>query len=378
MQEDRLRAFGRVVQKLVAGHDLSREESYSAFRQVLRNEQPDLHQGAFLASLVTKGETAAEIAGAWTAIDEFDTVHADGEFDLPLCDNCGTGMDAFKTFNASTAASIIAAACGVPMARHGARALTSRFGTVDIAEALGVDVECDADLVARSIRETGIGLFNGMSPRIHPAALGRILSQIRFGSTLNIAASLANPGRPSLAVRGVYAEDLLSTVAGVMRDIGYTRGMLVHGKTGTRGGMDELSVCGETVVHEFFEDGQTATYTIVPETVGLNRVAPDEIASTADLKQERHRVLRVLAGEQTDGCRDFACLNAAAVLHVAGKAADLREGVALSREAIDSGAVLRKLKQWVATQNAEPEAGLKRLTQALADAGIPAKAAGIG
>lgn len=378
MQEDRLRGFGQVVQRLVCGNELSRDEAYSAFSQVLRNEQPDLQQGAFLAALVSKGETATEIAGAWNAIDELDTTHVTGNMPSPLVDNCGTGMDSFKTFNVSTAAAIIAAACGVTMARHGARALTSRFGTVDMAEALGVDVECEAGVVERSVREAGIGLFNGMSPEVHPAALGRILSQIRFGSTLNIAASLANPARPSLGVRGVYAEDKIGMVAEVMREIGYTRGMVVHGQADSQGGIDELSVCGETVVHEFFPDGGMNEFILHPEDIGLTCVDPVEIAPTGNLDTERRRFLRVLAGQQRDGCYDFACLNAAAVLYVAGLAADLWEGLCRSREVIDSGAALRKLNEWVAAQNTDATKGRNILRDALKDAEVRAGLCAVG
>lgn len=371
MQHDELKEFGRIIQRLIAREDLSREEACHAFSQILRNEQPDLHQGAFLAALAAKGETAAEISGAWTAITELDTVRVEGPLPDSLVDNCGTGMDSFKTFNVSTAAAIIAAAGGVTLARHGARALTSRYGTVDLAEALGVDVECDAGLVAQSIRETGIGLFNGMSPRIHPSALGRILSRIRFGSTLNIAASLANPGHPTLGVRGVYARDKIPLVAGVMREIGYTRAMVVHGNAGIHGSMDELSVCGETIVHEFSQDGRDSTYTLHPEDVGLACYDPAELAPTGTIASERRRFVRVLAGQQEDGCHAFACLNAAAVLHVAGKAACLREGIEKAKAIIHSGAALRKLAEWVTTQNREPSNGMSTLEHALQEASIP-------
>ncbi len=369
MREQSLRAFGRIIQRLVSGNALTRQETYAAFGEVLRNGQPDLQQGAFLAALVAKGETAAEIAGAWEAIDGLDTVHVEGALPKPVADNCGTGMDAFKTFNVSTAAAIVAAACGVSMARHGARALTSSFGTVDMAEALGVDVACGVEIVARSIREAGIGLFNGMCPTVHPVALGRILSQIRFGSTLNIAASLANPGRPSIGVRGVYAEEKIDLVADVMRQIGYDRGMVVHGKAGVRGGLDELSVCGETVIREFFPDGTSTRYTLLPEQVGLRRADASEIAAHGDLPAERHRFLRVLSGLQRDGSYDFVCLNAAAVLYVAGHAPELTLGIRQSREAIESGAALRTLHAWVAMQNREPAQGLRTLQLALRDAG---------
>ncbi len=142
---------------------------------------------------------------------------------VPPVENSGTGMDSFKTFNISTAAAIVAAAGGVRMARHGARAVTSDCGTVDMAKALGVDVDCGTDIVAESIFRAGIGLFNGMSPQVHPRALARVLSQTGFGSTLNIATSLANPASPRLAVRGVYRREMVATVAEVMRAIGRWR-----------------------------------------------------------------------------------------------------------------------------------------------------------
>ncbi len=194
MCADRLKVFGNQIAALIEGKDLSREEAKDMFRQVLLNEQPDLQQGAFLAALTAKGETAEEIASAWESIYELDTTKVTPDVLQPVVENCGTGMDALKTFNISTAAAVVAAAGGVYMAKHGARALTSTCGVVDILEAVGVDVECDVDIVKRSIEEAGIGIFNGMSPKVHPQALFRILSQIRFGTTLNIAGSLANPG----------------------------------------------------------------------------------------------------------------------------------------------------------------------------------------
>jgi len=204
MSHGRHKEFGALVTKLIHKRDLSAEEARSAFGTILNNETSDLQQGAFLAALSAKGETRDEVAGAWRAIYELDTVKVDGLADLSPVENCGTGMDTFKTFNISSVAALVAAEAGVHMARHGSRALSSVCGTVDIAEALGVDVECPAELVAKSVRCAKIGLFNGMSPNIHPMALGRILSQIHFGSTLNISASLANPARPVLAVRWCF------------------------------------------------------------------------------------------------------------------------------------------------------------------------------
>lgn len=193
MNQDFFKEFGAKIDRLIQHKHLSEPESYEMFRALMLNEQPDLQQGAFLAALTAKGETVEELAGAWRAIYEFDTVHASGEWPNPLFENSGTGMDGLKTFNVSSAAAIVAAASGITIARHGARAITSICGAVDIMEAVGINVDCDVATVEQSLRKTGIGLFNGMSPKVHPGGLGRLLSQIRFGSTLNIAASLAHP-----------------------------------------------------------------------------------------------------------------------------------------------------------------------------------------
>jgi anthranilate phosphoribosyltransferase len=172
--------FGAVITRLIQKENLTRKESERAFISLLNNEVTEMQQGAFLAALTAKGETRQEVSGAWQAIYDLDTVKIMLDRGLMAADNSGTGMDAFKTFNISTASAIIAAAGGIPMARHGARAITSVCGAVDMAEALGVDVECAASVVANSIETANIGLFNGMSPNIHPRALGRILSRIHY------------------------------------------------------------------------------------------------------------------------------------------------------------------------------------------------------
>ncbi|MCI5137253.1 MAG: anthranilate phosphoribosyltransferase, partial [Candidatus Electrothrix sp. AR1] len=313
-----------------------------------------------------KGETTEEIAGAWQAIVDKDTVAVSLDATGPIIENSGTGMDSLKTFNVSSAAAIVAAACGAKIARHGARALTSFCGTVDILESVGLDVECDVHTVEQSIQEVGIGLFNGMSPKIHPFGLGRILSQIRFGTTLNIAASLANPARPTHGLRGVYAEFLLNPVAEVMASIGYQRGMVVHGKAdGQEGGMDELSVCGPSTVREFSHNGESKEYILRPEDLGMETVPFAEIATTGDLHKERRRFLSVLSGKGEQGCIDFTCLNAGATLYVGGHAGSIAEGVRLASAAIADESALAKLKGWVAVQDADGGAGAARLEQEL-------------
>ena len=374
--EESLREFGGNIQKLICKEDLSREESYEMFRKILLDQQPDLQKGAFLSALVSKGETYQEIAGAWQAIVEFDTALIDDELDRPLVENSGTGMDQLKTFNVSTAASVVAAAGGARLARHGARALTSSCGTVDLLERIGIAVECDVKMVVASIKKEGIGLFNGMSSKVHPQSLGRILSQIRFGSTLNIAASLASPCRPTHALRGVYAKELVPKVSEVMKGIGYERAMIVHGFDSRKEkGMDEISTIGETLVHEFFPNGEEQTFLLAPEHVGLKRAEYASIAATGDVRKEVVRFMKVISGTGHPECIDITCLNAGAILYLVGKAEDIRMGVEMSREIIETGKALAKLSRWVTVQADSSGDGCRKYLDAAAEAGIRAEVA---
>jgi anthranilate phosphoribosyltransferase len=358
MDQTALKEFGATIDRVIQKKPLTEEEAYTMFRAVLLNEQPDLQQGAFLAALVAKGETVEELAGAWRAIYEVDTVHASDDLPKPLFENSGTGMDGIKTFNVSSAAAIVAAAAGVRIARHGARAITSVCGAVDIMEAVGINVECDVKTVEKSILQAGIGLFNGMSPKVHPGGLGRILSQIRFGSTLNIAASLAHPCRPAHGLRGVYSETIMEKVAETMRRVGYERGMVVFGKDdATNAGMDELSITGETLAIEFTGNSRSKI-TFSPEDVGLKRARTSDILSTGNLADEADRFLKVLSGTHFSACIDFTCLNAGAILYTAGKCSDLKTGVDMSRETLETGRAFQKLQEWRAEQGRDPQIGI--------------------
>jgi anthranilate phosphoribosyltransferase len=369
--EASLREFGRTIQALLEKQDISRQTCCDMFRQLLEDRQPDLHQGAFLAALAAKGETSEEIAGAWEAIVELDTntIEIDGK--TPLVENSGTGMDSLKTFNVSSAAAVVAAAGGVRMARHGARALTSFCGTVDLLEKLGINVACTVEEVSRSIAQAGIGIFNGMSPQVHPNALFRILSQIRFGSTLNIAASLASPCRPTHGLRGVYAEPVIEKVTELMRAIGYQRAMVVHGyDADARAGMDEISTLGETAVREFFPDGTWRAYRLTPEALGVKRSAYADVAALGDVHAEAVRFVRVVSGIDHPACIDLVSANAGAILYVAGQAPDLPSGVEAARQLIFNGRAFEKLCQWVTVQSDGPGAGRERFAAISAQAGL--------
>lgn len=361
------KAMGQIVTRLINKENLSQQESYAAFCQVLGSEVSDMQQGAFLAALTAKGETAAEVAGGWKAVYELDTKKV-AVGDLAIVDNCGTGMDSFKTFNISTAASLVAATGGVTIARHGARAITSSCGTVDMVEALGVDVECSVELVAKSIARAGIGLFNGMSQEVHPMALGRILSQICFGSPLNIAASLAHPALPKIAVRGVYSPALLLPVAEVMQAIGYTDALVIYGGIdGSAQGMDEASVCGTTSGVRL-QNGVLSQFSFQPEDCGLPSHRPETLIPDGDRNTAAVKMYQLLAGVGDAARLDAVILNSALVFFVKGMVVTISEGVEKSREILLSGQAVATLARWVEVQNSDPSAGLKRLAE-LARAG---------
>lgn len=322
---------------------------------------PDPEGGSFKGRIESGFHGTHEVAGAWEAIYALDTQKVTIDGDVPLAENSGTGMDSLKTFNVSTAAAILAAAGGVRLARHGIRAISSACGTVDMAEALGVDVECGVSLVADSIRKTCLGLFNGMSAETHPQALFRILSNICFGSVLNIAASLANPAMPNHAVRGVYARERIRPVAEVMKRIGYRRAIVLCGAVdGSDLCMDEASVCGDTHLAELTPDGGIEAFTLRPSDIGLNVHRAEHLAPK-DIRTEAARFVRLLKGDEKKARTDAAVLNAGLIYYVTGQAATIREGTTLAESALGSHKAYGLLEQWVTTQNRHPEQGFSKL-----------------
>ncbi|WP_299976994.1 anthranilate phosphoribosyltransferase [Desulfobacula sp.] len=362
MSQTSNREFGAIITRLIQKENLTRNEAKKSFASVLNNDITDMQQGAFLAALTAKGETKKEVAGSWEAIYDLDTTKVNLKSEIKTVDNSGTGMDTFKTFNISTAASIIAAAGGIPMARHGARAITSVCGTVDMAEALGVDVECTADLVVKSIETAGLGLFNGMSPHIHPMALGRILSQIYFGSTLNIAASLANPALPSIGVRGVYSKKVILPVANVMEEIGYKSAIVLHGSIDeSNKGMDEASVCGITHCARISEKDGINEFTIDPKKLGLSVKNGKDLSPEKDIETESKRFAALLNNRENSARKDAALLNAGLIFLAADRATNLEDGIEQAAKLLEKGTAFQTLEKWVEAQNTDPEMGLKKL-----------------
>jgi len=368
-QEDRWRRFGAIVVRLTQGQNISREEARDCWRQICEEEQSDLQQGAFIGALKAKTETPEEVAGTFEALYEYDTVKVQVETPEPLIDNCGTGADTLKTFNISTAAAIIASACGLYVVRHAARAISSNCGAIDVVESLGINVESAPQLPKQSIEKAGICAWNAFLPSVHPKTLARVLSQIRFGSAINLVGPLLNPTMPRLKVMGVPSRDMIDIEVQTLREIGFKRAFVMHGldEKGEKG-MDEISTLGETHVAELKEGGQIEKYVLTPADFGLQPARFEDIASTRDVRNNALTLLRVIMGSDEGPRCDIACLNTAPLLYVAGKARDLKQGIGMARQAIADGSALQKLRDWASWQNEKPEDGLAVLEERIKEA----------
>lgn len=352
-----MKEYGQVITQLINRENLTKEMSKEMFMEILNDAQTPMQQGAFLAALSAKGATPEEVAGSFEAIYEVDTLKVDPIMEFPVVDNCGTGMDTFKTFNISTIASIVAAAAGIPMAKHGSRGLTSVCGTIDVLEAVGIDMDSSVDVVKESIEKAGIGIFNGMSPQVHPVALGRVLSQISFGSVLNISASLANPALPQYGVRGVYSKEMLDFVPQLMAEIGYKRAMVVYGEVGDKI-IDEASTLGKTFVAELKEDGSIEKYEFTPQDMGIKAGVADDVKAFESIEESALCIVRMLMGKEEQSRTDIVALNAGLVIYLRDKSKSIREGYELAIELIKNGKALEKLEDWVKYQNTETQKGL--------------------
>ena len=254
--------------------------------------------------------------------------------------------------------------------RHAARAISSNCGSVDVLEALGVDVQSAPDLPKRSLGQAGICVWNAFLPAVHPKSLPRIMSQMRFSSTINLVGPLLNPTMPVYKVMGVPSTDSIDIEVRTLRELGFKRAFVMHGFDRESGkGIDELSTLGPSQVAELKPDGNIERSVIEPEEVGLGRARFADLASTRDVEQSALALMRVLMGKDDGPRADVICLNAAPVLTVMGKARDLREGIAMARSAIRNGGAMRKLTDWVLAQNADAAAGRAILERMTAKAG---------
>lgn len=330
--------------KIVNKEDLSFDEAYAVMNEIMNGETTPTQNAAFLAALSTKSakaETTGEIAGCAKAMREHAT-HVNTDFDL--FEIVGTGGDNAGSFNISTTSAIVAAAGGMKVSKHGNRAASSKCGTADCLEALGVNIE-EAPVKCRELLEkVGICFFFAQKYHNSMKYVGAIRKELGFRTVFNILGPLTNPAHPKRQLLGVYDEYLIEPLAKVLMELGVKRGMVVYGMDK----LDEISLSAPTKVCEI-KDGSLHTYEIKPEDFGLFRCKKEDLAG-GDPKENAAITLSILKGEK-GAKRDAVLLNAGAALYIGEKAKSIQEGINLAARLIDSKKALKVLEEFIKVSN---------------------------
>ncbi|MFY8156340.1 MAG: anthranilate phosphoribosyltransferase [Rhabdaerophilum sp.] len=337
-----MEAFKPLIAKAAAGLPLSREEASLAFAQMLSGEVTPAQMAGFLMALRVRGESVEEITGAVSAMRER---MVKVEAPAGAIDVVGTGGDASGSWNVSTLAGLIVAACGVPVAKHGNRAASSKSGAADVLQALGVKIGQSPDIVAKILTETGFAFM--LAPAHHPAMrnVAPVRTELGTRTMFNILGPLSNPAGVKRILLGVFSASWLEPVAETLRDLGTERAWVIHGSDG----LDEMTTTGPTHVVEL-ANGRLRRFEVTPEEAGLPRSAPEALKGGEPGRNAA--ALRDVVAGKPGAYRDIAILNAAGVLVVAGKAATLKDGAGMAAEAIDSGKVSALLDRVIAVSNA--------------------------
>jgi len=324
------------IRKTVDGIDLTYHESREIMKEIMSGNATDSQIGAFLTALRMKGETIQEISASAAVMREFcfkihPKVHG------RLVDTCGTGGDRVKTFNVSTASAFVVAGAGVPVAKHGNRSVTSKCGSADVLETLGLNLNLEPQDVQRNIEQIGIGFM--FAPMLHPAMKYAIGPRREIGirTIFNILGPVTNPAGAQVQVLGVYDAGLTETLANVLNNLGSRHVFVVHGGDG----LDEITITDRTYVAELV-DGQVRSFVIDPVDFGMSKADMSSlVGGTAE--ENAQITLDILKGERGPR-RDIVLLNSAAAIAAGGKAANLIEGIQVAAESIDSGKALEKLE----------------------------------
>jgi anthranilate phosphoribosyltransferase len=330
--------FKALIAKVASGASLTREEAAGAFDRMMSGEATPSQMGGLLMALRVRGETVDEITGAVTTMRAkmLNVKAPRGAVDV-----VGTGGDASGSYNISTCAAFIVAGAGVPVAKHGNRALSSRSGAADVLQALGVRIDLTSDEVARCISEAGIGFM--FAPAHHPAMKNVGPTRVELGTRtiFNLLGPLSNPASVKRQMIGTFSKHWIEPMAQVLKNLGSESIWVVHGSDG----LDEITTSGPTSVAAL-ENGNVRTFEVTPEDAGLKRVKADALKG-GDSEHNAKALIGVLKGKQGP-FRDIAILNAAAALIVAGKAKDLRDGAQLAAKSIDSGEAEGSLDRLIA------------------------------
>lgn len=341
------------IKKVVDRANLSVEEAEAVLEQIMTGQATDAQTGSLLTALRMKGETVEELTGfarvmraKAEAVNPQSRVSAGlgGTEREALIDTCGTGGDVSGSFNVSTATAFVVAGAGVRVAKHGNRSVSSKCGSADVVEALGIKIDLPPDRIALCIDQVGIGFLH--APLLHQAMkyVAPARKQMGIRTIFNLLGPLTNPARANTQVIGVYAPHLTELLAEVLARLGSARALVVHGLDG----LDEISISGESKVTEL-KDGRVSTYTIRPEDFGLARASLKDIQG-GDAAHNAAIICDVLAGRPGPR-RDIVLLNASAALLASSKVGDMEEGVRLAAHAIDSRAAYEKLQQLISFTN---------------------------
>ena len=331
-------ALQEAVRRLARRESLSAEQSAAAFRVVMAGDGTPVLIAALLAALRVKGETPAEIAGAAQALRDAMTVLVAPDADA-LVDTCGTGGGAIATFNISTAAALVAAGAGVRIAKHGNRSFTTRSGSADVLEALGVAIDIPVERMVPVLAAAGIVFM--FAPTMHPAMrhVGPVRRELGMETVMNMVGPLANPARAGRQVVGVSDPARAELIAGALASLGSVHALVVHGEPG----MDEISPMGQSSVIEI-RGGALSRWTIDPDEHGFALASASELAG-GEPAQNAALITAVLEGSASAGATAAVLLNAAAAIYVSGRVPTLAAGVSFARESVTSGAAMASLER---------------------------------
>ena len=332
------------IEKITNKEDLTYEEAYTVMNEIMNGETTPVQNAAFLAALATKStraETTEEIAGCAAAMRDNATKV---ETDMELFEIVGTGGDGAHSFNISTTSAFVAAAGGMKVAKHGNRAASSKCGTADCLEALGVNIQQNPSRCIELLKEVGMCFFFAQKYHTSMKYVGAIRKELGFRTVFNILGPLTNPGSPSLQLLGVYDEYLVEPMAQVLINLGVKRGMVVYGQDK----LDEISLSAPTTVCEF-KDGWFKSYRITPEDFNLERCTKADLAGGTP--EENARItLAILKGDKGPK-RDAVLLNAGAALYIGRKAETIKDGITMAADLIDSGKALEILNRLIEVSN---------------------------
>lgn len=332
------------IAKIVGKEDLTYDEAYAVMNEIMSGETTATQNAAFLAALSTKSaraETTDEIAGCAAAMRSHAT---QVKTNMEIFEIVGTGGDNANSFNISTTSALVAAAAGMKVAKHGNRAASSKCGTADCLEALGVNINQDPEKCIELLEKVGMCFFFAQKYHNSMKYVGPIRKELGFRTVFNILGPLTNPGSPTLQLLGVYDEYLVEPLAQVLISLGVKRGMVVYGKDK----LDEISLSAPTKICEI-KDGWFKSYIIEPEDFGFEKCTKDDLKG-GDPQENAEIVKKILSGEKGPK-RNATLMNAGAALYIGGKANSMKEGIALAGETIDKGLALDTLNKFIELSN---------------------------